>query len=309
MAVARRGHPGDLTGCPAPDRPFVVIRADASRRGARTRHARNQRRDHGVIRSHFSQGDIGSSYDADIGSSEAASASDEAEIGTSASACAALSVQEMTTMQSALVADVGTELKEGEQVSGIMSMILSPIIMMMIMGSRGSSSKKASPGAGATVVDVIVLVMTIPVCLSLAKALAYPMVNILANIIGEDLVSELPDKLVKEVKLHAGYVVAQNLVVIIVNYLQNELGPVMAFMIATFLTGTLPTAITDAVTTGVTNLLLPKLTNALSGPVMNYYYCIYCYYYGDFCQQCFYDNDLTWMDRDWWLSPQQDAYT
>ena len=83
----------------------------------------------------------------------------------------------------------------------------------------------------------------------------------------------------------------------------------MAFMIATFITATIPTAITDAVTTAVTNLLLPKLTTALTAPVMNYYYCIYCYYYGDFCQQCFYDNDLTWMDRDWWQSPQQDAYT
>jgi hypothetical protein len=106
------------------------------------------------------------------------------------------------------------------------------------------------------------------------------MVNALANIIGEDLVSGLVDKLVKTVKLHAGYIVVQNLVVVIVNYLQNELGPVMAFMIGTFLTGTLPPALTDAVTTAVTNLLLPKLTTALADPVMNYYYCIYCYYYG-----------------------------
>ena len=82
------------------------------------------------------------------------------------------------------------------------------------------------------------------------------------------------------------------------------MGPTMAFIMAAFITSVLPTALTDAVTTGVTNLLLPTLTNALTKPVMNYHYCIYCYYYGDFCQLCYQDNDLTWMDRDWWINPQ-----
>ena len=126
---------------------------------------------------------------------------------------------------------------------------------------------------------------------------------------GESLVIALTSSLIASVKLNAGYVVVQNLIVIICEYLQNEFASVMAFLMATFLAGVLPTALTDAVTTGVTNLLLPKLTTALTGPVMGYHYCVYCYYYGDFCQSCFWNNDLTWMDRDWWLSPQQETYT
>lgn len=281
-----------------------------SRRSARQRHARHQRRAHAIIRSSSwasaaSDTEIGGG----LGAATTSAAEARAEEGMEASACAALSTEEMALMGEALVADTGALLDEGHKAGSIISVILSPIIMMMMMSSRSGTSQKARPGVGATVIDVIVIVLTVPVCLGLAKGLATPMVNILANVIGEDLVTSLTEKLTKTVKLHCGYIVTQNLMVIIVNYLQNELGAVIAFMIATFLSGTIPQALTDAVTTAVTNLLLPKLTNALSGPVQNYYYCIYCYYYGDFCQQCFYDNDLTWMDRDWWLSPQQEAYT
>ena len=282
-----------------------------SRRSARQRHARHQRWAHAIIRS--SSWAPAASDDAEIGGGLGAATTSMAEAGAEegmeASACAALSTEEMALMGEALVADTGALLDEGHKAGSIISVILSPIIMMMMMSSRSGTSQKARPGVGATVIDVIVLVLTVPVCLGLAKGLATPMVNILANIIGEDLVTSLTEKLTKTVKLHCGYIVTQNLMVIIINYLQNELGAVVAFMIATFLSGTIPQALTDAVTTSVTNLLLPKLTNALATPVQNYYYCIYCYYYGDFCQQCFYDNDLTWMDRDWWLSPQQEAYT
>ena len=141
------------------------------------------------------------------------------------------------------------------------------------------------------------------------QALSQPLGNIIANVVGESLVIALTSSLIASVKLNAGYVVVQNLIVIICEYLQNEFASVMAFLMATFLAGVLPTALTDAVTTGVTNLLLPKLTTALTGPVMGYHYCVYCYYYGDFCQSCFWNNDLTWMDRDWWLSPQQETFT
>ena len=57
----------------------------------------------------------------------------------------------------------------------------------------------------------------------------------------------------------------------------------------------------EAVSEAVARLITPTPTQSLATPVMNYYYCMYCYYYGDYCQYCFYNKDLDWLRLRWWL--------
>lgn len=105
-----------------------------------------------------------SQADAEIGGGLGAATTSEAQAAAEAqvetSACAALTLEEMSTFGSSMVMEVGDLLADQEKASGIMSMILSPIIMMMIMGSSRESSKKSKAGVGATVVDIIVIVLT-----------------------------------------------------------------------------------------------------------------------------------------------------
>ena len=291
---------GSASGASGASGPPAAAALSSARRSARRRLALHRREEHALLRRHFYG-------EAEVGEGAGGGAGAAAEL--SASACAALASGEMAQLSENLAADIGESIRESGRAEGIMSILIAPIMMMMMPGAKGGSSQKSTAPVGGTVVDIVVIILTVPITLALATALSQPLGNIIANVVGESLVIALTSSLIASVKLNAGYVVVQNLIVIICEYLQNEFASVMAFLMATFLAGVLPTALTDAVTTGVTNLLLPKLTTALTGPVMGYHYCVYCYYYGDFCQSCFWNNDLTWMDRDWWLSPQQETYT
>ena len=305
-------------------------RTGPSRRAARQRAARAHRLDRAVLRAAFgatptaaaaretadggTSGGGASAVDPEVGGGIAAGeaggagggerAGERGESEVMTSACAALTVGEMASMQSALVSGISDGLASEEAVGGIMDLLMAPITMMLMPMMAGSSSKKSFGGVGATVIDIVVLVITIPIATAMAQALAPPLANRIANIVAEYLVLSLTSKMTNSIKLHSGTLIAENLVVIICQYIISEMGPSMAFIMAAFLCGVLPTALTDAVTTGVTNLVIPKLTGTLAAPVSNYYYCVYCYYYGDFCQVCYQNGDLTWMERDWWQHPQ-----
>ena len=81
--------------------------------------------------------------------------------------------------------------------------------------------------------------------------------------------------------------------------------PIASLEVSNFVIGTLPNALAEAVSEAVSKAITPTLTMALTKPVMNYYYCLYCYYYGDYCQYCFYNRDMQWIGQKWWLGGEQ----
>ena len=87
----------------------------------------------------------------------------------------------------------------------------------------------------------------------------------------------------------------------ILRWMRVDMTPAAALMVSNFLIATLPNALAEAVSEAVARLITPTLTQSLATPVMNYYYCMYCYYYGDYCQYCFYNKDLDWLRLRWWL--------
>ena len=62
-------------------------------------------------------------------------------------------------------------------------------------------------------------------------------------------------------------------------------------------------ALSDSLTYGLhhtlTNALSDSLAADLTPPTMHYYYCVYCYYYGNFCDFCYRYDELTYMHRLW----------
>lgn len=64
-------------------------------------------------------------------------------------------------------------------------------------------------------------------------------------------------------------------------------------------------ALSDSITYGLhhtlTNALGESLSSSLAQPTMHYYYCVYCYYYGNFCDICFKITDTMMLKRQWWL--------
>ena len=68
-------------------------------------------------------------------------------------------------------------------------------------------------------------------------------------------------------------------------------------------------ALSDSITYGLhhtlTNALSESLSSSLAQPTMHYYYCVYCYYYGNFCDICFKVTDTMMLKRQWWLGAAQ----
>ena len=91
----------------------------------------------------------------------------------------------------------------------------------------------------------------------------------------------------------------------ILRWMRVDMTPAAALMVSNFLIATLPNALAEAVSEAVARLITPTLTQSLATPVMNYYYCMYCYYYGDYCQYCFYNRDMQWIGQKWWLGGEQ----
>eukprot|EP00298_Acanthocystis_sp_HF-20_P006269 c16177_g1_i1.p1 GENE.c16177_g1_i1~~c16177_g1_i1.p1 ORF type:complete len:412 (-),score=162.45 c16177_g1_i1:56-1291(-) len=56
----------------------------------------------------------------------------------------------------------------------------------------------------------------------------------------------------------------------------------------------------DTVPRAAERALTHTLSSSLTTSVQLYYYCTYCYWFGDYCKLCFYLPDYTWKEGEWW---------
>ena len=49
----------------------------------------------------------------------------------------------------------------------------------------------------------------------------------------------------------------------------------------------------------LTHSLTHSVTHTVTHKILHHYYCIYCYYYGNFCDFCYRYDELTYMHRLW----------
>ena len=49
----------------------------------------------------------------------------------------------------------------------------------------------------------------------------------------------------------------------------------------------------------LTHSLTHSITHTVTHKILHHYYCIYCYYYGNFCDFCYRYDELTYMHRLW----------
>ena len=104
---------------------------------------------------------------------------------------------------------------------------------------------------------------------------------------------------------------ADGIVYVLTNALNRAVSRgVIAFVNTHLLTSELFLILTETserVTANVVNRLGLSLTHSLTHSVthkvthriLHHYYCIYCYYYGNFCDFCHYYNEMTYMHRLW----------
>ena len=131
--------------------------------------------------------------------------------------------------------------------------------------------------------------------------------NLLGSVIGVFLAVILTMKLVVMLTTTLG----DGIVYVLTNALNRAVSRgVIAFVNTHLLTSELFLILTETserVTANVVNRLGLSLTHSLTHSVthkvthriLHHYYCIYCYYYGNFCDFCHYYNEMTYMHRLW----------
>ena len=95
--------------------------------------------------------------------------------------------------------------------------------------------------------------------------------------------------------------VAEIAIVDLNDYLFHEAMPMQKDIVIGLCTDALSDSLTYGLHHTLTNALSESLSASLSQPTMHYYYCVYCYYYGNFCDICFQVSDSMLLGRQWWL--------
>jgi hypothetical protein len=67
-----------------------------------------------------------------------------------------------------------------------------------------------------------------------------------------------------------------------------------------YLIDVLSDALSSSLHHTLTRSLSTRLAKSLTPATLHYYYCIYCYYYGDYCNQCFHASEHDIIDQLSW---------
>jgi len=197
--------------------------------------------------------------------------------------------------------DALSEEHEHEMFTGLISALIGVILQPFTENSMSRGGNLIVQ----TAIDLLCLSLALPICVGLAHALVHSTANMISVLLAEalhyQLTTLLLDGITKEVVPELEAMLGNT----ILRWMRVEMVPIASLEVSNFVIGTLPNALAEAVSEAVSKAITPTLTMALTKPVMNYYYCLYCYYYGDYCQYCFYNRDMQWIGQKWWLGGEQ----
>lgn len=104
-------------------------------------------------------------------------------------------------------------------------------------------------------------------------------------------------------------IVADGIVSALNDYMFNAAAPAMRDIIKNLLVDVLSDTISNALHHTILKSLTERLSSSLTPATMHYYYCVYCYYYGDYCDICFKVSDYDILHRMWTIGQAGEQWT
>lgn len=86
------------------------------------------------------------------------------------------------------------------------------------------------------------------------------------------------------------------------NFFFNTILPSVQVEITAYLQDILSDALHFSIHHTVTRALSTRLSKSLTPVSLHYYYCVYCYYYGDYCAQCYHNDEQSIIDQLTWTN-------
>ena len=85
----------------------------------------------------------------------------------------------------------------------------------------------------------------------------------------------------------------------VINFCNLHLLAAETFMVLHEVTDRVSGNVVNRLGLSLTHALTHSVTHTVTHKILHHYYCIYCYYYGNFCDFCYRYDELTYMHRLW----------
>lgn len=85
----------------------------------------------------------------------------------------------------------------------------------------------------------------------------------------------------------------------VINFCNLHLLTAETFMVLHEVSGRVTANVVNRLGLSLTHALTHSVTHTVTHKILHHYYCIYCYYYGNFCDFCYRYDELTYMHRLW----------
>ena len=215
-------------------------------------------------------------------------------------------------------------------ISDILKLVIAPFVAVLLDPIAGPAMRKGSDmlsgsGAagpiagfiakfiGAIIALILGMIVAISVSQAVGEAVIYHCSWQTVDYVGRFVSSAVVETAVNDLNECAAHnsaaqfgraILRRNSLIVPVSsrrYLFHQAMPMQKDIVV----GITSDALSDSLTYGLhhtlTNALSDSLAADLTPPTMHYYYCVYCYYYGNFCDVCFKVSDRQLLHRQWWL--------
>ena len=187
-------------------------------------------------------------------------------------------------------------------ISDILKLVIAPFVAVLLDPIAGPAMRKGSDmlsGSGAAgpvagfiakfIGAIIALILGMIVAISVSQA------------VGEAVIYHCSWQTVDYVGRFVSSAVVESAVNDLNEYLFHQAMPMQKDIVVAITSDALSDSLTYGLHHTLTNALSDSLAADLTPPTMHYYYCVYCYYYGNFCDVCFKVSDRQLLHRQWWL--------
>eukprot|EP00298_Acanthocystis_sp_HF-20_P009628 c18415_g1_i1.p1 GENE.c18415_g1_i1~~c18415_g1_i1.p1 ORF type:complete len:479 (+),score=171.45 c18415_g1_i1:30-1466(+) len=198
--------------------------------------------------------------------------------------------------------DIGVKQESTFFIMSILKLIISPfvclIMMVVITPAEGGMKNEGGPGITQAAGTPLVQMLGKIIGFVLGIILAW----ILGNVITEACTFLLTVKLTFVVCNNIFERTAMETVDTLSQFFMHTLLPALQIEVVGYLVDILSDALHSSLHHTITRVMSTRLSKSLTPATLHYYYCVYCYYYGDYCNQCFHNSEDSIIDMLTWTN-------
>eukprot|EP00301_Raphidiophrys_heterophryoidea_P003828 c11713_g2_i2.p1 GENE.c11713_g2_i2~~c11713_g2_i2.p1 ORF type:complete len:555 (+),score=157.43 c11713_g2_i2:131-1666(+) len=198
--------------------------------------------------------------------------------------------------------DIGAKSESTFFIMMILKLIIAPFVCIILMivvtpgegGMKNAGGTAITEGAGPPLIKMLAQIIGF----MLGLLMAY----VMGSVISEACTFQITITLTFVICNNIFEQTAMDTVDNLQHFFMNTLLPSLQVEVLGYVMDILSDALSSALHHTLTRSVSTRLSKTLTPATLHYYYCVYCYYYGDYCNQCFHNNEQSIIDQLTWTN-------